>query len=150
MTAAHPRPRIIDMAFWSWLAGAVLLILGGLLSVTTRFDTVRRAASASVTDDQIRSYLALYRGAGALCILLGVAIGYLAGKTRSGDKKFRRAAVALSLVGAVLIAVGAFAQIVTLPSLLALIALIVGAGMVTRPVASAWFDAIEQPEGDNA
>jgi hypothetical protein len=31
-----------------------------------------------------------------------------------------------------------------------MIALIVGAGMVTRPVASAWFDAIEQPEGDNA
>jgi hypothetical protein len=150
MTAAHPRPRIVDMAFWSWLAGAGLLILGGLLSVTTRFDTVRHAAAAEVTDEQIRSFLAFYRAAGAICIFLGVAIGYLAGKTRNGDKRFRRAAVALSLVGAVLLAVGAFAQIVTLPSLLAMIALIVGAGMVTRPSASSWFDAVQQPEAGDA
>ncbi|MBV9089696.1 MAG: hypothetical protein JO044_07305 [Mycobacteriaceae bacterium] len=150
MTAAHPRPRIVDVAFWSWLAGAVLLILGGLLALTTRFDTVRRAAAAGVSDEQIHAFLAFYRGAGAICIFLGVAIGYLAGRTRSGDKRFRRAAVALSLVGAAVLAVGAFVQIVTLPSLLAMIALIVGAGMVTRPAASAWFDAMQQPEPGNA
>lgn len=149
MTAAHPRPRIVNAAFWSWLAAAVLLILGGLLALTTRFDTVRHAANPGVTDEQIHSFLAFYRAAGAICILLGAAIGYLAGRTRSGDKRFRRAAIALSLAGAVVIAVGAFTQVVTLPSLLAMIALIAGAGLLTRPSAAAWFDAVEEAGDGN-
>lgn len=149
MTAAHGRPRVVAVAFWSWLAGAVLLILGGLMALTTGFDTVRRAAASSVTDDQIRTFLAFYRGAGAICILLGAAVGYLAGRSRNGDKRFRRAAVAMSLAGVVLLAVGAFAQIVTLPSLLATIALILGAGLITRGAASAWFDEVNQTGGDS-
>jgi hypothetical protein len=49
----------------------------------------------------------------------------------------------------VLLAVGAFAQIVTLPSLLATIALILGAGLITRGAASAWFDEVNQTGGDS-
>ncbi len=150
MTAPHERPGIVDVAFWSWLAGAVLLIVGGAGPLLLSFDTVRRSAPGSMSDDALRSWLLLFKGAAVICILLGMAIGYLAGRTRRGDRRFQRAAVALSLAAVVLLAVGAFLHLVTLLSLLAVIALIVGAGTVTRPAASAWFDAVEQPEGGNA
>jgi hypothetical protein len=137
----------VTVAFWSWVVGAVLLIVGGLLAVTTTFATVRRAAASSVSDDQIRSFLLLYHGAGGLCIVLGGAIGYLAGRTRRGDNRFRRATVALSLAAVLLLAVGALVRIVTLPALLAALALILGTGLATRNSASAFFDAVEQPGG---
>jgi hypothetical protein len=147
MAATIPRPRIVEVAFWSWLAGAVLLIVGGLLSVTISFDTVRSAVTSSVSNDQVRSFLMFYRGAGVICVVIGVAIGYLAGRTRRGNKRFRRAAVALSLASVVLLAAAALLIGLPLPALLATILLIVGAGVITRPTASAWFDAVEHPGG---
>jgi hypothetical protein len=145
MAATNPRPRTVEVAFWSWLAGAVLLIVGGLFSVTISFDTVRSSAASSVSNDQLRSFLTFYRGVGVICVLLGLAIGYLAGRTRRGDKRFRRAAVALSLASVVLLAVAALLIGLPLPALLATVLLIIGAGTITRPTASAWFDAQEQP-----
>src|SRR5215211_448104 len=81
MTAPHRRPRIVDAAFWTWLAAAVLLVLGGLLIATS-------------TSSQIPGF---FRGTGALFAMAGFATGYLAGRTRQGDKRFRRATVALTL-----------------------------------------------------
>src|SRR5271165_6506304 len=136
MTAAPPRPRIVDVAFWSWLAAAVLLIVGGILPQFLSFGTVRSAALKTVTDEQIRSWLLLHKSAGVVGVLLGLAIAYLASRTRRGDKRFRRAAVALSLAGVVLLAIGWFAAIVAV-------------GLITRPNAAAWFDEVNQPEGGN-
>lgn len=150
MTAAQPRPRIVDVAFWAWLTGAVLLIIGGLLSATTTFGTVRGRAPAKVTDDQIHTFLSYYRGVGVLCVLLGLAIGYLAGQARRGDKRFRRAAVTLSLVVVVSLLACAVLRVPSHPmALLGALALIVAAGLATRAPASAWFDAVEQPGGDD-
>lgn len=149
MTAAPPRPRIVDVAFWSWLAAAVLLIVGGILPQFLSFGTVRSAALKTVTDEQIRSWLLLHKSAGVVGVLLGLAIAYLASRTRRGDKRFRRAAVALSLAGVVLLAIGWFATIVTLYALPAMIALIVAVGLITRPNAAAWYDEVNQPEGGN-
>jgi hypothetical protein len=150
MRAAHPRPRIVDVAFWSWLAGAVLLVVSGLPSQLLSFKAVRSAAPNTWSDQEIKSFLVFYKGAGIMCILLGVAIGFLAIRTRRGEKRARRNAVALSLVGLLLLGVGVLAHVVTFIVLLAIVALIVAVGLITRPSASAWFDELNQPEGDHA
>ena len=62
----------MDVAFWLLLAGAVMLVVGGLLAATMSFDTVRRAAAASVSDEQLHNYLSFHRGAGVICVLAAV------------------------------------------------------------------------------
>src|ERR1700738_1095059 len=104
MTSANPRPRIVDVALWCWATAAVLLILGGLLEITmVKFSDLRNAYPASVPDADIRSLFANYRAVAIVSMVLGMAIGYLAGRTRRGDKRFRRATVALSVAGVVLL-----------------------------------------------
>jgi predicted MFS family arabinose efflux permease len=77
--------------------------------------------------------------------IAGLAIGYLAGRTRRGDKRFRRAAVALAFTLAVLLIV--FAMLSGgLIWLLPLILLWTGAFAVTRPPANEWFDAVDSEE----
>ena len=129
MTAPHPRPRVIEAAFWSWMAAAVLLVLGGLLIA---------ASTAPI----------FYRGAGALFGVAGFALGYLAGRTRRGDRRFRRATVALTLVLAVLMALFA---IITMGFiwLVTIVFLITAAALAVRPAANDWFDAAEPPGDRN-
>lgn len=68
---------------------------------------------------------ALFRGVGVLTVLGGAAMAYLAGRSRSGEPRFRRAAIALSLTLVVLIglaaAVGGVVHILTLLGVLVLI-----------------------------
>jgi hypothetical protein len=150
MTSAQPRPRIVEVAFWCWAVAAILLVLGGLLALTTGFGNLRGHFPAEVTDDQIRSFLTFYRGTGGVCIVLGVAIGYLAGRTRRGDKRFRRASVALSFATVVLLLACAILLRIVLPlAPLAAIALIAAAVSATRERATAWFDAMDS-RGDSA
>jgi len=74
---------------------------------------------------------------------LGMAIGYFAGRTRGGNKRFRRGTVALSVVGVVLLlAATVLLRAVTLLAVLAVIPLLVAVVAVTRDSASAWFDAV--------
>jgi uncharacterized membrane protein len=143
MTSAHPRPGIVDAAFWCWMVAAGVLILGGLLAVVTTSDTFRETAPG-VSDAQIRSILTLYRGSGAICVAMGLAIGYPAWRTRRGDKRFRRATIALSVATVVLLVV--FAVLLGyLPYLapLSAVGLIVAPVLATRHKASAWFDAVD-------
>ena len=124
--------------------GAVLLILSGLWAFTTDFDALRSIAPSSVTDQQIRSFLTFYRGAAVLSIVLGVAVGYLAGRTRRGDNRFRRATVALSLTIVVILLLCILVLRLVLPlSIFAAIALMTAAVVATRSTAVAWFDAVE-------
>jgi multisubunit Na+/H+ antiporter MnhB subunit len=144
MTSAEPRPRIVEVAFWCWVVAAVLLILGGLLAVTTGFDTLRHVVPATVADDKVRSLLTIYRATGAICIALGLAFGYLAGRTRRGDKRFRRAAIALSVAAVVLLVLCAvLLGYVPYLAPFATIALMVAAVLATRDKAQAWFDAVD-------
>jgi peptidoglycan/LPS O-acetylase OafA/YrhL len=117
MTAPSSRPRVVTAGFWCWLAAAVLLIVGGLI-----------AASLSLP--------VVYRGAGVVTAVAGAGMAFLAGRSRSGDSRFRRAAVALSLAIVVLVALVSVFGIVHVLTLLAVIPLIAGAVLMTRPAAS--------------
>jgi hypothetical protein len=118
MTAPQSRPRVVTAAFWCWVVASLLLIVGGLI-----------AASVSALP-------MVYRGVGVITVLAGAGMAFLAGRARSGDTRFRRAAVALSLAIVVLVAILAVIGVVHMLTLLAVLPLIAGTVLITRPAAS--------------
>ncbi len=96
----------------------MLLIVGGLIA-------------ASVSQLPM-----VYRGGGVITVLAGAGMAFLAGRTRGGDTRFRRAAVALSLTIVVLVAICAVFGVVHVVTLLAVIPLIAGTVLITRPAAA--------------
>jgi hypothetical protein len=125
MTAPQSRPRVVTAAFWCWVVASVLLIVGGLI-----------AASVALP--------AIYRGSGVITAVAGAGMAYLAGRSRNGDTRFRRAAVVLSLTIVVLVAVTAVFGVVHVLTLLAVLPLIAGTVLITRPAASSW--AEQEPQ----
>ncbi len=127
MSAPSPRPRAVNAAFWCWVIAALLLMIGGLI-----------AASASLP--------ALFRGAGVISAIAGAGMAFLAGRSRTGDARFRRAGIALSLSIVVVVAVVAALRsggvrrghVLTLISVIPLMA---GTALITRPAAAAFFEA---------
>ena len=117
MTAPQSRPRVVTAAFWCWIAASFLLVLGGLI-----------AASLNVP--------VVFRGAGVIFALAGAALAFLAGRSRGGDTRFRRAALALALALVVLIALAALFQLTNGITLLAVFPLVAGTVLITRPGAS--------------
>jgi nucleoside permease NupC len=124
MTAPQSRPRVVTAAFWCWLVAAILLIVGGLL-----------AASVALP--------AVFRGVGVVTALAGAGMAFLAGRSRNGDTRFRRAAVALALTIVVLVALLAVFGVVHVLTLLAVLPLIAGTVLITRPAAAS---ADEEPQ----
>ena len=128
MSAPLQRPRLVSAAFWCWLVGAILLAALGLLLALN-------PANLPV----------IFRGAGGLFAVAGLALGFLAGRTRTGHAGFRRAAVGLALalvvVLALFILVGGGGALWVLPMILVL----VGAVLIMRPSAQEWFPSEEQP-----
>jgi hypothetical protein len=119
MTAPQSRPRVVTAAFWCWVAASVLLIVGGLIA-------------ASVSELPM-----VYRGAGVLTVVAGVGMAFLAGRTRSGDTRYRRAAIALSLAIVVLVAImSVLGGAIHFLTLLGVLPLIAGTVLITRPSAS--------------
>ena len=122
MSAPLQRPRIVSAAIWCWLAAAVLLAALGLLLALNKAPLP-----------------AFLRGAAALFVVAGLALGYLAGRTRTGHTRYRRAAVGLALALVVLLAmfilIGGGGVLWVLPMILTL----VGAILVMRPSAQEWF-----------
>jgi hypothetical protein len=108
-----PRPLRATIAFSCWLAASVLLIIGGLI-----------AATVSWPGD----VNTLFRGSGVLTVIVGAVMAFLAGRSRNGDPRFRRAAMALALVAAMVIALAAAFRLVPvhLLALAGVILLIVG------------------------
>ncbi|QCH25526.1 hypothetical protein [Mycobacteroides salmoniphilum] len=143
MTPEQPRPRIVDVAFWFWVVSSAALFLNGLAGVTQRFDAVRAAAKPELTDAEIRNLVTYFRAWGVLCILLAAGIAFLAGRTRQGDKRYRRALIALSLVsvlGAIAMAsTGSVGPLL----LVAALSLVVANVLIIRPTAQNWFDGGE-------
>ena len=131
MTAVHPRPRVVTAAFWCWVVASVLFIVGGLMAASVNIPFV-------------------YRGFGALTAIAGAAMAYVAGRTRTGDDRFRRAAIALSLTMVVLTSLlGAstvlLGGVVASLTLVAVFPLTAGTVLITRPAAVGWFQASEGP-----
>lgn len=137
------RPRLVDAAFWCFVGGAVIMIVGGLLAATATFDAARAAIPAEMSDDRVRSYLTVYRLTGIGALLAAGALAFLAGRARRGDGRFRFAllGMAFALVAvALLMAIGV--GVVQPLILLGLLPVLVGAALMTRPAARAWYDQV--------
>lgn len=125
MTAPHARPRVVTVAFWCWVVASVLLVTFGLL--------------VALSQDNLP---VLFRGAGALFALSGLGLGFLSGRARLGQARFRRAAVALAL--AVVVLLSLFALMSRWPLwLVVMILTVVGAVLMMRQSAQDWFDQEE-------
>lgn len=121
MTAPQSRPRVVSAGFWCWAAAAVLLVAFGLL--------------LAFSPDSLPT---LFRGMGALFAASGLGLGFLAGRARLGDERFRRAALALAL--AIVVVLALFALYSRGPVwLLVMILTMVGAVLMMRPPALQWF-----------
>ncbi|MGE2832854.1 hypothetical protein [Mycobacterium sp. SMC-4] len=147
MTASPPadRPRLVDAAFWCFIAGAVVLIVGGLMASTAGYDAARAAIPDTVDDDAVRTFLAVYRASGIGAVLVGGAVAFLAGRARRGDARFRHALLGLVFATGVVVLVLAIGiKSVHLVILLALLPLLVGAALFTRPAAAGWYDRERQ------
>src|SRR5690349_15005178 len=118
MTAPQPRPRVVTAAFWCWVGASFLLMLGGLI-----------AASLDV--------VTVFRGAGVVFALAGAGMAFLAGRTRTGDTRYRRASIALAMTLIVLVALAALLGLVNGITLLAVLPLVAGLVLITRPAAAA-------------
>ena len=119
MTAPQSRPRVVTAAFWCWVVASILLIVGGVIAAS------------------VAALPMVYRGGGVVTVLSGAGMAFLAGRTRSGDTRYRRAAVALSLVIVVLVAiVSVLGGAVHVLTLLAVLPLIAGTVLITRPASS--------------
>ena len=142
------RPRQLTIAFWLLVVGAMLLLLGGMLSASTSFETLRQVADNAdaaagsghrTTDDMLRDVLTLYRVTGVFAMVVGVVLAFVADKTRSGDPRFRRATLGLAIAAVVLIAMFNIV-VLNLLTVVALIPIAVAAVLLTRPAVREWFD----------
>lgn len=129
MSATPPtptsRPRVVNVAFGCWVAADILTATLGLLLITSPAPTFIRAA-------------------GGLIIVVAVAHGFLAGRSRRGDKRFAYAGVGLSLAAvaflAVLLLFGAsLVAILIVAGIMAL--MITGSALMQGKLAQAWFDS---------
>lgn len=117
MTAPASRPRAVTAAFWVWLVASVLLMFGGLQAST----------SGEVPT--------IARGAGVVFILAGGAVGFLAGRVRTPDQRWWRAGLALSLTLIVIVSLAILLIPVSVFIVIALVPLIIGTLLITRPPA---------------
>lgn len=125
MTAPQSRPRVVNAGFWCWVAASVLLVAFGLL--------------LAFSPDNLPM---VFRGMGALFAAAGLGLGFLAGRARLGEARFRRAAIGLSL--AIVIILALFALYSRGPVwLLMMILTMVGAVLMMQPPAQEWFDQEE-------
>lgn len=117
MTASRSRPRTVTAAFWCWVVASIMLIVGGLIAATAPLPIA-------------------FRGAGVLTALAGAGMAFLASRAAGGDARMRRAAVTLALTIVVLVALAAIFGVVHLLTLFAVILLVAGAALITRPSAA--------------
>lgn len=133
MSATPPtssgRPRIVNIAFWSWIAADVLLAAFGLLMAT----------SSVPADQQV-----FIRSVGGLLVVVGVTHGFLVGRARQGNQRYAYAAVGLAMATVALLAVlllfgASFVGILLVAVIMIL--MITGASLVRGKAIQAWFDS---------
>jgi hypothetical protein len=121
------------------VAGAVLLLVGGLMAATVSFDTLRQAAPPTVPDTDVRRYGMLYRGAGLLFAVSGIALAVMAARARLRDPRMRRAVMTLGLTIVVLVGLAAVFAGTHILALLSLPPIVVGTLLLSRPVVVEWY-----------
>lgn len=134
MSATPPappsRPRTVDVAFWCWLAAAVLTAALGLLMATQGAD----------------SSPLFFRLAGGLLVVVGLAHGYLAGRARKGQSRFASAGVGLAMASVAFLAVlllfgSSILGIAFVATIMVL--MITGSVLIQRGSAQEWLEAAE-------
>ncbi|AKS30589.1 hypothetical protein [Mycolicibacterium goodii] len=108
---ARANSVVTTLGFVCWLVAAVLLMVGGMI-----------AASVSLPGLDTP----LFRGVGVLIAIAGAGMAFLAGLSRGGDPRFRRAAMALSVAIVVIVALTARLGVVHILTLIGIVLLIVG------------------------
>lgn len=127
-------PRVVSVAYWIWVLCGALMVLLGLLAVTTS-----AAGIEEHLGEDTDAFLWLLRGVGVGSLVFGLVIGFLAAPVRAGNQRLRTVEVALSAVF-VLAAVALTAIGVIAPVLLVIPLLLVVAGvLVFREGARDWF-----------
>lgn len=140
MSTIESRPAPVTAAFWALILGAVLLMAGGLMAATVGFDSLRQAAPASVSDDAVRNYGRLYRGAGALFCVAAAGLAVLAVRAaRDRDPRARRAAMTLGLAIVVIVGLAAVFAGTHILALLSLVPIVVGTLLLSRPNVVEWY-----------
>lgn len=139
MSSTDDPPGGVSTAIWVLVAGAVLLVVGGLLAATVSFDALRQAAPPTVSDDDVRRYGLLYRGAGVLFAVAGVALTVLAARARQRNPRLRRSAMSLGLTIVVLVGLAAVFAGTHILALLSLLPIVVGTLLLSRPAVVEWY-----------
>jgi hypothetical protein len=148
MTTTEPRPRSLTIAFWLLVVGAVMLMAGGLLAITLGYDLLREALPSSFSDQAVHQLLVFRRGAGVICVVAGLALAFLTGRTRTGDVRYRRATLGLGLAIIVLVGIMQVFVNIGLIALLSLLPIIVGTLLLSRPPVAKWFSPQPDPKSD--
>ena len=140
--APSRRPRQVEIAFWCFIIGAVIMLVGGLMAAAADYDTARAVLSSTFSDEQLRSYLNLYRANGIGASVVAGALAFLAGRARRGDGRFRAALLGLAFAAVVVVALLAVVVGVAQPLImLSLLPILVGSVLLTRPSAHTWFES---------
>ncbi|MGZ8803546.1 MAG: hypothetical protein ACXWZL_13295 [Mycobacterium sp.] len=149
-SAPSNRPRLVDIAFWCFIGGAVMMIVGGLMAATASYQAARAVLPEAFTDDQVRSYLTIYRGSGIGSVVTGGALAFLAGRARRGDARFRFATLGLTFATVVVVGLLAVGVVVVHPLiLLSLLPILIGAALLTMPAARTWYESKRPRGGDD-
>ena len=139
MSSTETRPTAVNAAFWALVGGAVLLMSGGLMAATVSFDYLRESVPSTISDESVRNYGRMYRGAGILFCLAAAALSALAVRARTRDLRFRRAVMSLGLAIVVLVALAAAFGFSTILALLSLVPIVTGTLLLSRASVVDWY-----------
>lgn len=148
MTAPPPasRPRVVDLAFWCFIGGAVIMIVGGLMASTATYEGGRAAIPETVSDDEVRNYLTIYLFTGIGSVVAAGALAFLAGRARRGDARYRLALLGLAfatfvVIGLLAVGIGVAQPVI----LLGLFPILIGILLLVQPSARTWYAREDQP-----
>ncbi|CAM3217142.1 Integral membrane protein [Prescottella defluvii] len=131
---SESTPRVVSVAYWIWVLSAAAMVLFGLIALTTSTDAIRGQLGADAD-----TFVWLLRGVGAVSVIFGLAIGFLAAPVRAGSRRLRTAVVGCSSVFA-LVAIALSAVGVIAPALLVIpLLLLLASVLVYREGAREWF-----------
>ena len=135
------RPTIVNIAFWLVLVGAVLLLVGGLMGLSSSINGSGSVLGENLSDEMVRNRRLLLGGMSALWALTGMALSFLVGRARNGDLRFRRATVGLAVAVAVLMFLFVLLAptVIAWPTLFGVVPVVIGATLFMQPAASDWF-----------
>lgn len=127
-------PRVVSAAYWIWVLCAAVMVLVGLVALTTS-----SAAIQARVDSDADSFVWLLRAVGGVTVLFGLGIGFLAAPVRAGNVRVRAVEVVLSSAFALSAIALAVTGIIAPVFLVLPLLLVVADVLVFREGARDWF-----------